>query len=704
MKMRSWKAHGCAVVVAMTLQACGGGGSSDTAANDPAAQPSSVAHAQGVVYDAITGQPLPGVTITAGDTVLTSDAQGRFDLTRKTGSSLDIKASLSGYGDGQAHIEINAGNPNAQVVISLSKIAVSQALNISTGGSVTVPSSTAQVTLTAASLVDAATGATATGQVQVSIAPIDPASQTSAMPGSYKADNGQSIESFGAIQVHLTDAATGKPLQLGAGKTATIRIPVKTRSQTVPATIPLYYFKESTGLWVQEGSAMLKHDATLGDFYEGTVSHFSTWNADKPIEQTVHVTGCVRNADNTIPTQPVSVLTDGLDYSGAAFVSVDANGQFDVTLKRNGRATLTANSSETSSSPLTLEASASDTKLSTCLVLNALPVKPVFVLQPMSAGPLVEGQPGMLMAGALGAGQLRYQWFRNGVALSGQTWPMLPLVTLTAADAGAKYTVVATNQGGSTTSNELAITLTPAEVLAQQAAFYALYRTVMQPMSLSAAARDTVDMDTGNMLAPAQICSSGKVSSLTLDAVKILGGEHVKPDDDHQLNVTFDNCAPADGTQAYTRLTGTVASKIKYATTGAITATSVLTAMSDEDTTLQANGEFWTSLNSNSATWTPQTGATLTHRLSSGNNTLTYTGGNMVSSFGSDTAPSSIQYKDLSFTVNKVSYVLTGQMSAPMTSTDEIKLQSGGNTIARMYLDTTTRLPRVDITGTMPTF
>ncbi|TAK91111.1 MAG: hypothetical protein EPO09_16455 [Aquabacterium sp.] len=704
---------GLTLAATLVLQACGGGGSSDTAANDPSAQPSNIAHAQGVVYDATTGQPLSGVTITSGDTVQTSDAQGHFDLTQKTGNSLDVKASLSGYGDGQAHIEISASNPNAHVVISLNKVAVNQALNVSTGGSVTVPNSTAQVTLTADSVVDAATGAATTGQVNISIAQIDPASQTSAMPGSYKADNGQSIESFGAIQVHLTDAASGKPLQLAAGKTATIRIPVKTRSLTVPATIPLYYFKESTGLWVQEGSATLKHDAKLGDYYEGTVSHFSTWNADKPIEQSVHVTGCVRNADNSIPTQPISVITDGLDYSGAAFASVDANGQFDIMLKRNGRATLTASSSEISTSPLTLEASATDTKLANCLILNAnaLPVKPVFLLQPMAAGMLVEGQPGMLLAGAQGAGLVRYQWFRDGAALPGQTWPMLQIAQLTAADAGAKYTVVATNQGGSTTSNTLVLTLTSATAQAQQAAFYALLDAVMEPLNLSAAASATVDIDLGQMLAPAQVCSSGQISTLTLDGRKVVGGEPITPDATHQLNATFSSCTPVDGTQFSSTngvLSGSIAASVFYGSNGNFTDTAVLTNLGDANTKLQSSGVFKSSQTFNgnlvANAWAPQAGATVTHVTVDGNHTLTYTGGSMVSSVNTDNQSSNASYQNLSFTIDKVDYVLTGQMSTPILLTDELKLQSGGKTIARMYFDSTNRLPRVEIIGTVPAF
>ncbi|MBI5926803.1 MAG: hypothetical protein HY836_14530 [Aquabacterium sp.] len=48
---------GLALAATLVLQACGGGGGGnpDTAANDPLAQPASVAHAQGVVYDASTG-------------------------------------------------------------------------------------------------------------------------------------------------------------------------------------------------------------------------------------------------------------------------------------------------------------------------------------------------------------------------------------------------------------------------------------------------------------------------------------------------------------------------------------------------------------------------------------------------------------------------------------------------------------------------
>src|SRR5690606_555839 len=46
---------------------------------------------------------------------------------------------------------------------------------------------------------------------------------------------------------------------------------------SAPATIPLWYFDETKGMWIEEGSATLQ-----GNTYTGTVTHFSFWNWDIP--------------------------------------------------------------------------------------------------------------------------------------------------------------------------------------------------------------------------------------------------------------------------------------------------------------------------------------------------------------------------------------------------------------------------------------
>ena len=70
----------------------------------------------------------------------------------------------------------------------------------------------------------------------------------------------------------------GEKLNLAAGKTATITMPIPASLQaSAPSTIPLWYFDETKGLWKEEGSATRQ-----GNNYVGTVTHFSFWNCDVP--------------------------------------------------------------------------------------------------------------------------------------------------------------------------------------------------------------------------------------------------------------------------------------------------------------------------------------------------------------------------------------------------------------------------------------
>jgi hypothetical protein len=312
---RSWCARTLSVILLAALQACGGGGSPA----DPAT-----------------------------------------DTSAKTGSS-----GGSGVVDGGS-----TSSPSASVARSGQPVQ----MTIKDGGVLTLADSPAQVTLPPAGLVYD-DGTPASGNVTVTLATINPAADVNNMPGGYMADSGKLIESFGAIQVNLNDGS--KHLQLAPGKTATIRIPVMTRSATTPATIPLFHFDEASGKWKQEGTAKLKGDVTSGQYYEGTVSHFSYWNADQVIE-TISVRGCVKNADGSIPANDaVRVFTDGIDYSGMATAAIDAAGNFTVAVKKSGKATLIAIGG-TNHAAVTIEPSSTDTKLNQCLITDntPLPVTP----------------------------------------------------------------------------------------------------------------------------------------------------------------------------------------------------------------------------------------------------------------------------------------------------------------------------------------
>jgi len=83
------------------------------------------------------------------------------------------------------------------------------------------------------------------------------------------------LKTYGMMNVELQDDA-GNKLQVASGQQATITVAVPSALQgTAPATIPLWYFNDSTGRWIQQGAGALQ-----GSSYIGNVSHFTWWNYD----------------------------------------------------------------------------------------------------------------------------------------------------------------------------------------------------------------------------------------------------------------------------------------------------------------------------------------------------------------------------------------------------------------------------------------
>jgi hypothetical protein len=246
-------------------------------------------------------------------------------------------------------------------------VGTTASVDVAAGGTVSVAGSTAQVVLPAAG-VQRADGSVPTGAMQVRVTPINPASDSSLMPGDFStvvSGAAQPIESFGALNVTLRDSA-GVALNLGSGRTATIRIPVGTRSATTPATIPLFFFDAATGRWVQEGTATLAGTAP-NQYYVGTVSHFSTWNADQ-VMNTVRLTGCVADALGT-RIAGARISGDGINYSGTTSATSDTAGNFTIAVRSSSQTTLVAQSGSRLSNTLTATSGTTDSTLGSCLVL-----------------------------------------------------------------------------------------------------------------------------------------------------------------------------------------------------------------------------------------------------------------------------------------------------------------------------------------------
>lgn len=712
MGKRTYRGWGLTVMATLALQACGGGGGggtpSDNAGGNGLATPSSSAHAQGTVYDADTGLPLADVTLEIDGQSITTDRQGRFDLETKANRSVDVHATLNGYAEGQARMKVDSHGGN--VTLMLPPAGASTTLDIAAGGNAGLSGSTALVTLAPSSLVDGADLA-ASGTVKVMLTAIDLAAQAGAMPGGYRIEEGRAIESFGAIQVKLSDARTNKPLRLAKDKKATIRIPVKTRASDLPGSLPLYYFKDSTGEWTQEGGATLHGDATAGYYYEGEVGHFSTWSVNRPIADTVFVQGCVRDANNGIPTGPVSITADGLDYSGQTQTNMATDGSFELALKRNARVQLVAQASQRNSVAVMPAPSASDIDLrGQCLSLSTPPAQVAIVQQPTALAPVVEGSPVLLAVNARAAGPLHFQWRRDSADLPGQNGPLLALPPVSLSDNGAKFSVVVSSgPGNAVTSQTFTLTVRPRDQVDPVQALKTLSEGLAMVLPLSLSAATTVKLGLSfTMLPPKLACSAGTVSALSLGGQPVTGGELLPFDVPHQIDATFAACKPklVALPELNDSLTGSVSSN--FIVSGAdftLSGSTQMTGLTDNTRGLRVSGGFDSSFSFSGLVVTPVPGATLTHLNGNGGNTLTFVGGQVEATRSLAGNSGVVTFQDLRFTLNGIAYVISGTFSLPGQATDKVLLQTEGKQdIARLLFDAATKAPYVEVIGEVPAF
>ena len=237
---------------------------------------------QGRVLDE-NGLPVQGAAVASGAATATTDVNGVFTFSNISLSSRFgyVTVKKQGYFMGSRSILTKAGSSNyvsIQLIPRVSKGSFAAA----TGGTITVKTGDT-VTFTGSSVVTAATNGAYTGDVHVYAAYLDPtdANLSKYMPGDLRGiglDGKETgLQSFGMMAVELEGDA-GEKLQIAAGQKATLSWAIPASLQaTAPATIPLWYFNDSTGRWIEQGTATRQ-----GNTYIGQVGHFSYWNCDAP--------------------------------------------------------------------------------------------------------------------------------------------------------------------------------------------------------------------------------------------------------------------------------------------------------------------------------------------------------------------------------------------------------------------------------------
>src|SRR5579871_653766 len=233
---------------------------------------------EGIVTD-LNNAPVSNATVAGGTATTTTDASGKFTLSKVqfSADSVVLIVTKDGFFEGSKNFASN-NNDVSNAKIQLITKPASGTFAASSGGNITA-SGGGSVNFSAG-FVNASNGNAYSGTVSVSSVYFNPADPNFAasVPGNLKiasAANPKGIlQSFGAVVVEMNDAS-GNKLQLASGKTATIALPIPSALQNMaPSSIPLWYFDDTKSSWTREGSATKQ-----GSNYIGTVKHFTFWSA-----------------------------------------------------------------------------------------------------------------------------------------------------------------------------------------------------------------------------------------------------------------------------------------------------------------------------------------------------------------------------------------------------------------------------------------
>jgi hypothetical protein len=287
----------------------------------------------GVVTD-LNNSPLSNATVSGGTDTTSTDATGKFNLTKVKFTSDSVVVTVTNSGFFQGSKSFGASNNSvSNAVIQLIPKPAATTITSSSGGNVSVSGGGA-IDFTGG-FINASTGSAHTGNVSVSTVYLNPTDQnfSASVPGDLIGVNAANqpgiLQSFGAVAVELNDES-GIKVQLAQGNTATITLPIPASLQgSAPAAIPLWYFDDTKGWWKEEGMATRQ-----GNDYVGVVNHFSFWNVGD-ISGAINIqvivtmdTGLAyRNKLVTI-TRPDSTSTEGYtDNAGIVTGSVPVNEQ-----------------------------------------------------------------------------------------------------------------------------------------------------------------------------------------------------------------------------------------------------------------------------------------------------------------------------------------------------------------------------------------
>ncbi len=291
--------------------------------------------------------------------------QARVDPGRLT-----VTANATGFAPQSIIVDVSDGSRRT-ADLAMIPVQVTQPFQPENNAAIQVDGQT--VVSLSANVLETEGGGAASGQATARVTVLDASKDPSVMPGDmeqWNADTGEAepIESFGAMNVEFT-GGNGNRLNLASGKQARISIPLASgrRPEDAPKSIPLYYWSDATGYWVEEGTATLERTAGGKWAYTGSVGHFSTWNADV-LYESITMKGCVQDQQGK-PVKNVEVTARGKDYVGSSKATTDVEGRFEIEVRPDSEIELSAVAGPVYSDARTMRTEGDDLSLDRCLVV-----------------------------------------------------------------------------------------------------------------------------------------------------------------------------------------------------------------------------------------------------------------------------------------------------------------------------------------------
>lgn len=298
-------------------------------------------HIYGFVSD-VDGNALANVLVTSGnDTTVTSESGAySFDKCRAVNGRCVIKFEENEYFSVVRTADIDNGEARVDAVLMPqdTKEGVTEITRFYNSQGATIKVGNMQITIPANSLVYENDGKPFYGSVFASAYYLNPNSEnfTKEMPGGDMSGvtvDGKSVIllSYGMVEVTLKDSVNQK-LQLKEGAESTLSFPIPegfTENQKYNE-IPLWYFDDEKGTWIEEGIATKN-----GDSYSGKIKHFSWHNLDYPNRRAT-ICGRVTNKNGTpLPNVLVTISQTSArtDKNGNYCAYVPKNTPVFVTVK-----------------------------------------------------------------------------------------------------------------------------------------------------------------------------------------------------------------------------------------------------------------------------------------------------------------------------------------------------------------------------------